>query len=89
MKIIIKYYLTTEKRWIEHPGVETQYLANISPYQWQLFLKNRIKSASIRHVLPLQRSPLPINTNYILYICYFNLREPLIIPKRIFSHNSN
>ena len=30
---------TTEKRWLEHPGVKTQYLANISPYQWQLFLK--------------------------------------------------
>lgn len=30
--------MKTEKRWIEHPGVNTQYLANILPYQWLLFL---------------------------------------------------
>lgn len=29
---------STEKDGIEPSGVKTQYLANISPYQWQLFL---------------------------------------------------
>lgn len=29
---------SSEKRWIEHLSVKTQYLANILPYQWQLFL---------------------------------------------------
>ena len=28
-----KYERYTEKRWFEHPGVNTQYLANISLYQ--------------------------------------------------------
>ena len=56
-------YTRTEKRWFEHPGVNTQYLANILPYLWQLFLETiiiRIRSATIRHLLSRQESPLPI-----------------------------
>lgn len=60
-----KYALMPEKRWFEHPGVKTQYLANILPYRWRLFLfflyyNIRVKSASIRHQLPWQGSSLPI-----------------------------
>ena len=39
---------------------KTQYLANILPYQWQLFQFRRVRSASIRHLLARQASSLPV-----------------------------
>ena len=40
---------------------KTQYLANILPYQWKLFLFLRVRPASIRHNFPRQGNSLPIN----------------------------
>ena len=39
---------------------KTQYLANISPYLWQLFLLIRVRPASIRQPFPRQGNILPI-----------------------------
>ena len=34
---LMQISILSEKRWLEHPSVKTQYLANILPYLWRLF----------------------------------------------------
>ena len=52
------------KETIRTSRCKTQYLANISPYLWQLFLYllTRVRPASIRHNFPRQGNILPIKT---------------------------